>query len=302
MENSGAENFGTKTGGMKFAVLSYPHSGNFGDEIQSIAAARLLPRVDAAIPREYLRDFSAAGERYLLVMNGWFAGGIQFPPADHITPLYISFHIAQGGAQFYTSPECIAHFRKHEPIGCRDRGTTEILRAAGVDAYCSKCLTLTLARRQTPPAYDIAVVDMVRGSGKKRIARLIGSRRAVHFSHAHGIDALGDKIKSAIAAGLLRQYERAELVLTSRLHCALPCLAMGVPVMYFGPSEYRTAVLSDLGVPMHRPLRKRSGGILGKWYDAMRFRNFVLHTEAADMEAEKTKLIADFQQRIAPFI
>ena len=31
----------------------------------------------------------------------------------------------------------------HMMQGCRDRGTMEILQAAGVEAYYSKCLTLT---------------------------------------------------------------------------------------------------------------------------------------------------------------
>ena len=32
---------------------------------------------------------------------------------------------------------------------------------------------------------------------------------------------------------MLRIYEQADLVLTSRIHCALPCLGMGTPVVLF---------------------------------------------------------------------
>ena len=36
------------------------------------------------------------------------------------------------------------------------------------------------------------------------------------------------------ARGLLETYANAGLVITSRLHCALPCIAMGTPVVFVG--------------------------------------------------------------------
>ena len=40
------------------------------------------------------------------------------------------------------------------------------------------------------------------------------------------------------AEALLRRYATAELVITSRLHCALPCRAMGTPVIFVHPNYY----------------------------------------------------------------
>ena len=40
------------------------------------------------------------------------------------------------------------------------------------------------------------------------------------------------------AKGLLEIYEQADLVLTSRIHCALPCLGMGTPVVLFVNDEW----------------------------------------------------------------
>ena len=31
---------------------------------------------------------------------------------------------------------------------------------------------------------------------------------------------------------LLKKYAKAEMVVTSRIHCALPCTGMGTPVIY----------------------------------------------------------------------
>ena len=61
-----------------------------------------------------------------------------------------------------------------------------------------------------------------------------------------------------IARNILRKYARARLVITSRIHCALPCLALGTPVVlvtkkydnlrYGGLSELLNHVwLNDLG-------------------------------------------------------
>jgi polysaccharide pyruvyl transferase WcaK-like protein len=41
-----------------------------------------------------------------------------------------------------------------------------------------------------------------------------------------------DAEKFEIADTLLRKYAKAKLVVTSRIHCALPCLAMGTPVIF----------------------------------------------------------------------
>lgn len=42
----------------------------------------------------------------------------------------------------------------------------------------------------------------------------------------------GEREKFAYADGLLRRYSRARLCVTTRIHCALPCLAMGTPVLF----------------------------------------------------------------------
>ena len=43
-----------------------------------------------------------------------------------------------------------------------------------------------------------------------------------------------------LADRLLRRYERAPFVVTSRLHCALPCLAMGTPLWFVHHADFET--------------------------------------------------------------
>ncbi len=44
----------------------------------------------------------------------------------------------------------------------------------------------------------------------------------------------GYKLRKAIE--ILNLYASAKLVITSRLHCALPCLALGTPCLFLNPS------------------------------------------------------------------
>ena len=45
-------------------------------------------------------------------------------------------------------------------------------------------------------------------------------------------EIVGDKCKFELAEKLLREYSSAKYVVTSRIHCALPCLGIGTPVLY----------------------------------------------------------------------
>jgi hypothetical protein len=45
------------------------------------------------------------------------------------------------------------------------------------------------------------------------------------------LNELRHNFRTSKARELLRRYSAAKLVITSRLHCALPCLALGTPVV-----------------------------------------------------------------------
>ena len=78
---------------MNYALMDYiSYNDNLGDEIQSIAASRFLPRIDYYVCREELNVFHA--EKVKIILNGWFMSfPDNFPPTDKIDPLLISFYI-----------------------------------------------------------------------------------------------------------------------------------------------------------------------------------------------------------------
>lgn len=275
---------------MKFAVLSYNVSRNFGDEIQSIAARRLLPQVDMTVSINGLTDFSHT-EPVLLVMNGYFGNTAQFPPATCITPFYISFHISENAQQkFAPPPECISHFKQHQPIGCRDKGTMAFLQNLGIDAYYSGCLSLTFPLREKPGSCNLLVDVKTHRFQRKSYPYLKDSYIGV--SHAHGIDILGDSSKCHIANQLLSQYQNAKQVVTSRLHCALPCAAMGVPVTYIGQLDRRTECLFELGETLNPPPLK--------WHYAISSKKLcqVTHFSQTKIQSIKKSLITTFNHRL----
>lgn len=56
----------------KFALFEY-NTQNIGDEIQSLAALKFLPKVDYFINRDYINYFVPdTDEEIKLIMNGWY--------------------------------------------------------------------------------------------------------------------------------------------------------------------------------------------------------------------------------------
>lgn len=118
---------------------------NLGDYIQSIAAEQFFDQIDEYVQLELLDEYRSNGEQTKVIMNGWYmASPKHWPPSADIAPLFVSIHITPNAYDQMLNPEGIAYFKKHEPIGCRDIETQEMLMKKGVSAYYSSCLTLTL--------------------------------------------------------------------------------------------------------------------------------------------------------------
>jgi hypothetical protein len=214
---------------------------NVGDDVQTIAQLGYLPLNQDLVA--YNRDevSTYAGDRRIFIMNGWF-GNFPWPPSPQIDPIFISFHMA---GKDLARPEYADYYRQHQPIGCRDRATVEKLEKIGVEAYFSGCLTLTLRNPYGPEDrgdYAVVVDAHLENDGAyppstpallKRLVpqpilknaiyveQEVSDRYAFNFAH-----------KTARALELLDLYAKAKVVITTRLHCALPCLALGTPVVF----------------------------------------------------------------------
>ena len=207
---------------------------NIGDEIQSIAASRFLPRIDEYIFREHLDSFyQDSGVTFKMILNGWFMDCPQhFPPSENIAPLLISMHFQRSiRSVIVGSKKVVKYFREHGPVGCRDTDTMHFLLENGIPAYHSGCLTLTLTENKALKAshggkyvlcVDVPdnVVEYVRNTANKTVYNITKSS----YSFLDAIDRL------ELAKVYLYMYHNASAVVTSNLHTALPCLAFNVPV------------------------------------------------------------------------
>lgn len=253
---------------MNFGVLVYSDTldgTNIGDYIQSLAATQYLPRVNSFINRENLDEF--VGETTKLIMNGWFTHNPKhWIPSSSILPLFVAFHINASHKDGILTPQGIEYLKKHSPIGCRDYYTTRLLQENGIDAYFSGCLTLTLDKcykvSDDERTDEIFIVDPVFnlpsfreifssikqtlhaikvGDLKQALQRnkLLGNiidkrllKEATYTHHMIPPNHLSHLERFEMAKNLLERYAKAKLVITSRIHCALPCLALGTPVIF----------------------------------------------------------------------
>jgi len=180
----------------------------------------------------------------------------------------------------------IDYFRRHQPIGCRSLSTLEAFRAIGVRAYFSGCLTLTLRGTRQPRTDRVLAVDVEQDLYAASVPSHV-RKVAIHLSHEFpppdanllsranwralylaqrgiykygygrrllanactSLNAARHRSRLSRARKLLALYSEARLVITSRLHCALPCLALGTPVLLLRrgvESDPRFAGLRDL--------------------------------------------------------
>lgn len=244
---------------LKYASLKYENSSNLGDNIQSLAAEQYLPRIDWKFNRDTLAEVESNDE-YLMIMNGWFSHYPErcFPSSEAIKPVFFGFHITNWNdtANYFFRPEVVEYFKRNEPIGCRDEKTAELLCAKGVKAFQSMCLTLTFPKRKVAPRNgQVFLVDALGIPVPNDLYN-----QAQEITHAVD-DFYGDEIKTKMAEKLLALYrDEAKLVITTRLHCALPCIAMGIPVLYFGKNDDpRTSLLKRLNLEVHKMPNKWLG-------------------------------------------
>jgi hypothetical protein len=225
---------------------------NLGDHIQIISGLNLLSRAGIEPTRLIDRDDEIQSAPGLdeadgpvgILLNGWFkTNRAEWPPHPKLAPIIYGFHIRLFQCPELISDASIDFFRQHQPIGCRDVYTGNLLRSKGVDAFTSNCLSLTLPRRINDPATQTGVFVVSRDERLKEYlpASIEPYTFVSHYSGSN--DFAANMIQ---AQGLIESYRsRAKLIVTTLLHCALPAIAMGIPVVVFYPINTETAHASD---------------------------------------------------------
>lgn len=213
----------------KHAIFGFT-TPNLGDDVQALAAAVLLPRVDAYVDRDGL-DKVRFDAPHHLIMNSWFAvKRYAAVPHRSLVPHYFGFSV---GRPELINASWLAEWARHPSIGCRDRHSVALLAENGIRAHFTGCLTTWMGRFFAPPATREGVLFVdVPPAMEAHIPDAL-RRKARRLTSGTSDRRQGPAERFLAAARLLDALRSAELVVTRRLHVALPCLGFGTPVTVY---------------------------------------------------------------------
>ncbi len=224
------------------AVLGYRASNNIGDPVQSFALLCLLGKnaVRHVVDRDNICNFTPRSPTTLLV-NGWLGQRPEaFRLTSGVTAFFISVHISdqpgiysRGPSMAHmlgSSPEMQDMFRRSQPVGARDIFTLRLLESLDIDAYFSGCLTLHLPPRDVRRGRHILAVNIDAETVdhlRQRLSRPIIATSNVSNGAWLSVEDITEESES-----YLDLIASSHCVVTSRLHAALPAVAMGVPTVF----------------------------------------------------------------------
>lgn len=232
----------------KISSFEYRHSTNLGDEIQTIAAIAAIKKLGFEFDQIVDRKNIDTQNDINLLINGFFEiDELDNLLKNNITPIFSNIHISCQHTTIDAS--LIKRFKKYQPIGCRDRFTTQIFQDHGVDAFFNHCMTLTLDKRDENIKGDtIFIVDL---DSFVPLPKHLRKEKIKYLTHESG-NIYSHETKIILAKELLERYKKqAKLIVTSKLHCALPCIAMGIPVVFLGDKNDKRLQLAEEFIPIH---------------------------------------------------
>lgn len=231
---------------MKYGIMYDRYTDNIGDDIQTYTALKFLPHIDYWIEREDLNCFiPKEKELVAMIMNGWFLHNkAAWPPSPYIYPLLLSMHFTClekiDVGEKYLQGLGGEYLQKHQPIGVRDIETQKRLNRNHIETYFSGCMTLTIEPFENVQKKEyICLVDVDETSAniiKKNTGREI--KEITHNVKPEEISKKSFEERMKDVEELLKTYQAAHVVFTNRLHVALPCVALGTPVVLIHKEYY----------------------------------------------------------------
>lgn len=253
-----------------FITYSYNSSCNLGDYIQNVAIKNALKNIykDKYIDIKFHvfdRDniFQMApihNERWLCIMQGWYSHSNDWLPNQlSVLPVWIGTHLSPLVPKYPTTfwlkdfNKVFPQYFSNKIIGCRDLITKNFLQSININSYLSRCLTLTFkkdyelnSKKNTIflvdiPSTHFSIIQNTINKVFPNCTIKILSQKNWNFSTYN--DGMED------SNSLLDLYKNeARLIITTALHCASPCIAMGIPTLF----------IQDLGYMKDIPNRSTS--------------------------------------------
>lgn len=222
---------------MKFGNIIMDRKGRctVGDDIQLLAIEHLYKYMGIdydeviRIPFSQLSDYD--GEYVVLPLSFPFYGytnGTNITNfSSKIIPVFLGFATM---VKNYNNTD-LNYLRRFEPIGCRDQYTMNALRNSGIEAYLNGCLTATLPRLRN--GFDgrkkIFCVDIPESFLKYIPKNILENSEFVN--HVVFPEDCPNGTEEKAKEVYQKYVDEAKMVITTRMHAALPCIALGIPVI-----------------------------------------------------------------------
>lgn len=228
---------------MKYGLLSVPDSQNIGDAVQTFPLKDMYDergiecsaRVSSRWPGKY------SGEKIVLPMNSWnlYRGpsdAVRFKQSKDIDYRFVGYHLEGNLTSFVKNVQLYSDY----PIGCRDVPTRDFLRSIGYNAYFSGCISMTFPKRKDG---DYKLVYVIDDDAKKGLPFCDPTDLRLLTSICLPGDGNWDLAEKMARKRIELLRDTAKLVITSRLHVYLPCVAMGIPVFFTQKTVPRTSLV-----------------------------------------------------------
>lgn len=247
---------------MKFGILYHKYTPNIGDDLWAYATSKLLPQVDYVIDYGEISQFrSRNGEDVAAVISGVpivDTNKYPFIPSPDIIPYFTSCHLHPEFAEYLSEGLIHDYIKAYQPIGARSEYTLKFLGQNGIEAFFSGCITMTLKpdRSNEPKNRSIVVADVpievMRTIYRDRPKYKNAGFKVEMFSHDNkNLPNLSWSERVRLCEKALSVYQNAHCVVTSRLHVALPCLALGTPVLIVKPRWHKHDIDEARFVPFN---------------------------------------------------
>ncbi|KAG7339497.1 glycosyl transferase family 8 protein [Nitzschia inconspicua] len=232
---------------------------NRGDEMQGLGGMQFLPRLDAFVERDRLDVVSVIGSSEFIsssdpvtpttlprpatipttvFLNAWYGTpDMVWPPPGKIEPILVAMHLNNQKVKdkFAKSTEYLS---KHWPIGARDTSTEAFFQSVGVHALFSACMTMTLRPTISYDRLtlsrtddDILIVDIT-DQGLDILPKHVKMAAKTLTAKVTDETMVDDQLgRYVLAHEMKMSLQKARLVVTQRLHVALPAASMGTPVI-----------------------------------------------------------------------
>lgn len=224
---------------MKYGYLKYVrHNINIGDTIQSFGIKNVYRKmglrsediieIDKRLMSEYDGEYVVVP---IAANCDWWYESKMFPLSPKIIPVFFGFRCVDEGCL-----RDLEQYREKAIFGCRDAFTMEVLRKNGFTAFVSGCISIQSMdlREKTDKQNKVFLVNAPEAVKQYMPKELLekSEELTVYFkAEDRNLNEAAEWEEELALERLNLLRERAALVVTPRLHCALPCLAMGIPVI-----------------------------------------------------------------------